>query len=80
MSVELQQHTCVATDTDVVAVGCLFEEFRLMATKGVVTCKGSTLDSTKLGISTCKITKLLCVTLTLYPLHGERNFLHNIYG
>jgi hypothetical protein len=46
---------------EVVAVGCIYDSGKLMATSGVLTSKPSGLNCKELMISTCKITKVRCV-------------------
>ncbi|TVU04706.1 hypothetical protein EJB05_47837, partial [Eragrostis curvula] len=56
-AIELEKHISVAPNTEVIALGCRFNERKLMATKGVLNDKQSKLDCKELKISTCKITK-----------------------
>ena len=56
---------------EVVAVGRVYDSSKLMATSGVVTDKPSELNCKELVVSTCKITKVRCVS----P-YGKNKLLH----
>lgn len=59
---DLKKQISFPPNTDVIAVGCLFKERKLMASHGVLVDKHTDLDCEELRISTCRITKVFCVT------------------
>ena len=48
---------------EVVAVGRVFESGKLMATSGIVVGKESKMDCKDLMVTTCKITKVLLISV-----------------
>ncbi|KAM0836929.1 hypothetical protein ACQ4PT_062001 [Festuca glaucescens] len=56
-AMELEKHIPFIPNSEVVAVGCLFEHRKLMASRGVLINRKSQLSCEELRISTCEITK-----------------------
>lgn len=57
-AMELEKHISFTRGTEVVAVGCLFEHQKLMASRGVLINGESKLNCKDLKLSTCSITKV----------------------
>ncbi|KAK3122211.1 hypothetical protein QOZ80_8BG0666500 [Eleusine coracana subsp. coracana] len=56
-AIKLEKDISFSPKADVVSVGCRFQCYKLMATKGVLVDKPCNLDCKELGTSTCNITK-----------------------
>ena len=70
--IKLQGHKSVSNGTDIVAVGCLSHERKLMATKGSLTDKNTDWQNQhsckELSFLTCKITKVFFVVELASPM------------